>query len=83
MIEAKIKNKDILSNIPIGQKVKILNFKNDLETKLFLMSLGVLPGDEIEVISKSPLGDPIFLKHFDTNFFTIRKNQAKFIEVEL
>jgi Fe2+ transport system protein FeoA len=83
MIETKTKNKDVLSNVSIGKKVKISEFKNDTETKLFLMSLGVLPGDEIEVISRAPFGDPIFLKHFDTNFFAIRKNQAKFIEVEL
>jgi ferrous iron transport protein A len=83
MIEAKAKNKDILSNINTGKKAKIIGFKNDIETKLFLLSLGVLPGDEIEVISKAPFGDPIFLKHFEKNFFAIRKNQAKFIEVEI
>jgi len=44
--------------------------------------MGILPGDELEVITRSVFGSPIYLKHSRSNFFALRKNQAKFIEIE-
>lgn len=75
-------NSRLLSEVKIGEKVKILNFKKNMETKSILISMGVLIGDELEVMSKSPFGSPISFKHGDNNFFALRSNQTNLIEVE-
>ena len=75
-------NARLLSEVKIGEKVKIVNFKKNMETKSILISMGVLIGDELEVMSKSPFGSPISFKHGDNNFFALRSNQTNLIEVE-
>jgi len=72
----------VLSEARIGEKVKISDFKKSLETKSTLISMGILIGDELEVISKSPFGSPISFKHGENSFFALRKNQANLIEIE-
>lgn len=72
----------VLSNIKTGNKVKIVKFNESLETKAILTSMGIIPGDELEVVSKSPFGSPIFFKHNLNNFFALRRSQADLIEVE-
>ncbi len=76
------KSNRLLSQVKIGEKVTIISFMKDLETKSTLISMGILPGDELEVISKSIFGSPISFKHGQNNFFALRSNQAKLIEVE-
>ncbi len=75
-------NTRFLSQVKIGEKVRILNFNNQLETKNVLISMGVLIGDELEVTSRSPFGSPISFKHGENNFFALRSNQANLIEIE-
>lgn len=74
--------KKFLSHLKIGQKAIIINIHDTLETKTLLMGMGILPGDEIEVTSKSLFGSPISFRHSDSNFFALRKNQARLIEIE-
>ena len=76
------KNNKLLSEVRIGEKVRIINFMKNLETKSTLISMWILPGDELEVISKSIFGSPISFKHGQNNFFALRSNQAKLIVVE-
>lgn len=49
-----------LSQIKAGTKVKILSFTND-DLVLKLMEMGCLPGEEVTVWKKAPLGDPIYI----------------------
>ncbi|MEK7433514.1 MAG: FeoA family protein [Cyanobacteriota bacterium] len=77
-----MKKEKLLSQVKIGQKVRITGFNIKLETKGTLISMGIIPGDELEVISKSPFGSPISFKHGLNNFFALRKSQAELIEVE-
>lgn len=49
-----------LSQIKAGTKVKIKSFENH-EITLKLMEMGCLPGEEIMVWKKAPLGDPIYI----------------------
>jgi len=77
-----LENKKILSNAKEGDKVRILRYHNNLESKTLLIGMGILPGDELEVLSKSVFGSPMYFKHTRSNFFALRKNQAKFIEIE-
>ena len=77
-----MKNRRFLSDIPTGTKVKIKSIGSNLESRSTLAGLGILPGDEIEVLSKSIFGSPISYKHGQCSFFALRKNQAEMIEVE-
>lgn len=78
----KMKKDKLLSQVKIGETVRITNFNINLETKSTLISMGIILGDELEVISKSPFGSPISFKHGVNNFFALRKCQAELIEVE-
>lgn len=78
----KMKKDKVLSEAKIGEKVRITSFNINLETKGTLISMGIIPGDELEVVSKSPFGSPISFKHGLNNFFALRKNQAELIGVE-
>ena len=49
-----------LSKIKTGAKVKIKEFETD-EIVLKLMEMGCLPGEEVVVWKKAPLGDPIYI----------------------
>ena len=50
-----------LSELEPGQKAIILSFEND-EIFLKLMEMGCVPGEEVTVEMKAPLGDPISIK---------------------
>jgi Fe2+ transport system protein FeoA len=71
-----------LSEVKVGQKVKILGITKGLEHQSTLIGMGILPGDILEVTSKALLGSPITIKHGENNFLAIRKYEASFIEVE-
>ena len=47
-----------LSQLKPGQKAVIDHF-NDEEIHLKLMEMGCLPGEEITIEQKAPLGDPV------------------------
>ena len=49
-----------LSQVKTGAKVKIKEFETD-EIVLKLMEMGCLPGEEVVVWKKAPLGDPIYI----------------------
>ncbi|MFN8672537.1 MAG: FeoA family protein [Candidatus Sericytochromatia bacterium] len=76
------KNKKFLSEAKIDEKVKIVSFHDDLETKSILIGMGILTGDELEILNKSLFGSSIYFKHGESNFFALRKNEASLIEVE-
>lgn len=79
-VEKQISTKR-LSNLKKGQKGIIINWNSDMEYKSILLSMGILPGDEIEVVNKSLFGSPIYFKHGESTFFALRKSQADLIEV--
>jgi ferrous iron transport protein A len=47
-----------------------------------LMDLGILPGTQIQVEYKSPLGDPVAYRVRET-LIALRENQAREIEIAL
>ncbi|HEV2832141.1 MAG TPA: FeoA family protein [Hanamia sp.] len=49
-----------LSQVKAGTKVKIKSFKSD-DIILKLMEMGCLPGEDVIVWKKAPLGDPIYV----------------------
>ena len=68
-----------LSELKVGERAVIIEFESsDLELKL--MEMGCLPGEEIIVEQKAPLGDPISVRIAGYSL-SLRKNEANQIVV--
>lgn len=72
-----------LSNAVKGDLVRVVSIKGSTLSQQELFSLGILPGDTIQVISSGFLGGPLALKHEQNTFFALRRDYAKTIEVEI
>lgn len=70
-----------LSELEPGQSALIHSFEND-ELLLKLMEMGCVPGEEILVEMKAPLGDPISIKVADYQL-SLRIEEAHGIWVDL
>ena len=46
-----------------------------------VLALGIVPGEQIELMHKAPLGDPMQLKVGST-YISIRRKDGQFVEVE-
>ena len=51
----------VLSDIEEGESVQIMGFSNDFIGEK-LIEMGCLIGDEITVLKRAPLGDPLFVQ---------------------
>ena len=71
-----------LSEIKVGTKVIVSSYEGELSYQFKFISLGILPGDQIIVKSRSLFGGPISIKHGEYNFFALRKNYADKILVK-
>lgn len=71
----------LLADLKKGQKAKIKKFTSD-EIFLKLMEMGCLPGENIEILKKAPLNDPISVSVAGYTL-SLRVEEAKHIEVEL
>lgn len=71
-----------LSDLKPGTKAILKNFGKDPAVRFKLISLGLLPGDEIKVVSAAPFGGPQVIGHGEDLTFAIRKEASKNIEVE-
>ena len=69
-----------LSEIPVGQTVKIKSFENN-DIFLKLMEMGCVPGELVKVEQIAPLGDPISITVAGYNL-SLRLNEADNIFVE-
>jgi len=68
-----------LSELKIGERAVIIEFESP-ELELKLMEMGCLPGEEIIVEQKAPLGDPISVRIAGYSL-SLRKNEANQILV--
>ncbi len=69
-----------LSELKSGEKGRIVSFQSsDLELKL--MEMGCIPGEEVVVEQKAPLGDPISIR-VSGYTLSLRINEANQIIVE-
>tara|TARA_B110000495_G_C22990176_1_gene582971 strand:+ start:1286 stop:1507 length:222 start_codon:yes stop_codon:yes gene_type:complete len=69
-----------LTEISINKAVEILSFKHQLVAQK-LITMGVIPGREIEVLRKSPFGGTYYIRVSDF-YFAIRKVEAAAIIVK-
>ncbi|MHA1972011.1 MAG: FeoA family protein [Candidatus Hodarchaeales archaeon] len=71
-----------LSHLKVGTRARIIDVKNGRGLRKTLLDLGFVPGTEIEIVRKAPLGDPyeVRLRGFE---ITLRKNDAADILVKV
>ncbi|MCF8058313.1 MAG: ferrous iron transport protein A [Bacteriovoracaceae bacterium] len=74
---------ETLAQLKTGDQAKLLDFTKNPSLHFKLLSLGVLPGDLIKVLSCAPFGGPIVVKHGERTTFAIRKAEAKDVSIEL
>ncbi len=69
-----------LTEIATNNIVTILSFDHQLVARK-LITMGVIPGKEIEIIRKAPFGGAYYIRVSDL-YFAIRKVEAKAIIIE-
>ncbi|MFG6115868.1 ferrous iron transport protein A [Halobacillus sp. MO56] len=62
----------------VGDKLEIVSIKLTDVMRRRLLDLGFVPGATIEVVQRSPLGDPISFKVFNTQI-ALRKEESSLI----
>ena len=67
----------------VGDQIEIIGFDTDTEDDIYLLSLGILKGDKLEIVSKAPFGGPISCKHQNKTFFALRREYALKIKVKI
>jgi ferrous iron transport protein A len=72
-----------LSNLKPGEQGRILKLDSSIgPIRRRLMDMGVIVGETIRVEKVAPMGDPIEVK-IKSYSLTLRKNEAKGIEIEV
>jgi ferrous iron transport protein A len=71
-----------LDHLKPGQHGRIVSLSGEPMLIQRLMEMGVLEGDEIELIGFAPLGDPLEVRLGDYRL-SLRRNEATRVEVEL
>lgn len=66
----------LLIDAKTGENLKLENFSQNQSVYFKLISLGVLPGDQVQVVGRAPFGGPISIKHGNDTFFALRKSEA-------
>jgi ferrous iron transport protein A len=74
-------NEKTLDQINSGKRAKIIQIKGKGSARRRILDMGMIPGAELEVIKRAPLGDPIEFKIKGYNL-TLRKNEAENIIVQ-
>jgi len=69
-----------LSELNIGTKAVIQSVTED-ETSLKLMEMGCVPGEEVCILRKAPMGDPIAIS-VAGYVLSLRKEEARFVMVK-
>ncbi|MDD0854892.1 FeoA family protein [Halobacteriovorax sp. GB3] len=73
----------VLSKIKKGQIVKIKSFNDAFDAKALMVGVGLLPGDEVTIISQSFLGSPLTIRLKHGELIAMRTKQAELINVEV
>jgi len=72
-----------LDKLMAQQKGQVINVNSkNLEVQGRLLTLGLYPGVQIEVLRRAPLGDPLQVRSGST-LLSIRLHEAEGIEVEV
>ena len=72
-----------LDEIEVGQQGTIVEMPKNSSHSMKLLSLGILPGDSIEVTGRALFGGPISLRHSNNTFFALRRSHASQILISI
>ncbi|HTF80141.1 MAG TPA: FeoA family protein [Cytophagales bacterium] len=72
--------KKTLSDLKIGEKAKVLSYKND-ELSVRLIEMGCVPGCEVRMKHIAPLGGPMCFC-INGSDLSIGKEEASLVDVE-
>jgi len=71
-----------LAELMFNKKAQVTKVQSDNpEVQCRLLTLGLYPGVDIEVLRRAPMGDPLQVRS-GTTLLSIRKHEAMGIEVE-
>lgn len=70
-----------LDTLKIGQTAVIKNFSDNF-LSLKLVEMGCLPGEEVKLSYKAPLGDPIAIE-ISGYLLSLRKQEAATVEIQI
>ena len=65
----------------MGQRGRVIALRGDPVLVQRLMEMGMLEGDEVELLAFAPLGDPLELRLGDSRL-SVRRADAARVEVE-
>ena len=71
-----------LNQIVKGQTARITHISGEDAVSIRLMEMGLIDGEQIQLLGKAPLGDPL---EFSVRGYrlSLRLNEAKCVEVEI
>ncbi len=69
-----------LEALNVGARARVEQVTGQDEVSLRLMEMGVVPGVELELVGKAPLGDPLELELRGYRL-SVRKSEARRIEI--
>lgn len=71
-----------LSELKVGERAQVLGFGDSTGAyRRKLLSMGIMPGVEINVVRVAPMGDPVEVRLRGFSL-TLRKNEALNLQVE-
>ena len=71
-----------LSDISPGARFRVLGFKDHNDYSAQLMRLGLVPGTEVTVIRRAPLGDPLEIRLRGYSL-ALRPQEAEVLDIEV
>jgi ferrous iron transport protein A len=71
-----------LNQLQVGQRGRIVSLEGTDALTQRLMEMGLLDGEEVEVIGFAPLGDPVEIRLADYRL-SLRRSEAARIQVTL
>lgn len=71
-----------LDELPAGARARVRRVACGRSAAVRLMEMGLVPGTELEVIRRAPLGDPIELR-IRGYALSLRATEAEHVDVEL
>lgn len=71
----------MLAQLTVGQRARIVEVIGDGAVSVRLMEMGLTDGEEIELLGRAPLGDPLefLIRGYR---LSLRKTEARCVEVE-
>lgn len=70
-----------LDRLGVGHRGRVVSLRGDPALVQRLMEMGVLEGDDIEVLAVAPFGDPLELRVGDSRL-SVRRADAALVEIE-